>query len=132
MNIATNNTWTITLNASLDRAIIILCHIIILHMSDACVPNEHWIGIAVAVLFHVVILFFILSMFFIFYSSEVASTAFNQELKYLVKDNITESLNSLNEAEQLALKGALIDVNFDRLIKYYSREDPTRAETNKW
>jgi hypothetical protein len=102
-------------------------------MSDAvCEPYGKTVDIGITVISHVVILFFILSMFFIFYVSNITSTTFNRELDHQVTTNIDRALIGLTSEEQLALRAALKAINFDRLIKFYSQPDKTVKAHNEW
>lgn len=101
-------------------------------MVDTCKPNDKFLNIEFNSVLHGAILFFILSMFFIFYVSKVISNSMEQQIKNIIIANIQETVSLLPSNQQEILQNIIDKLYLQRLISYYSQEDPTTKTYNQW
>ena len=98
-----------------------------MNMNDTCEESSERLNLALNVAIHVFILFCILSIFFMFYVSNLSRQALNNELDTNIKNMIDAKVAVLSEEQRYAIRRELQHLPLNKIISIY--ENPSAPVT---
>lgn len=99
-------------------------------MDSSCTVPEISLEFPLNIAIHVLILFCFLSLFYIFYVSDIERTNFNDEIKSLLNQGVSSGYDQLEGNDKTLVDYELSVLPLEKLSEYYSAPDEYVEEHN--